>query len=175
MDRPYNLAMTDFEAWVKAWDVAQWELGEAFDGLPDEAVWVRAHPSLLSIGELAGHMAYWNAQMIVELTPKGEDGNEVALLESPLVNPAFRYFNDQVNHPVTLDLGAAETLSELNRIHGEAKAALVRVNEAGVDSVPGLSDQRWQFHLQYRGFHVAYHTGQAYSVRHLLGHVTNDN
>jgi len=24
-------------------------------------------------------------------------------------------------------------------------------------------------------FHVAYHTGQAYSVRHLLGHETEDN
>jgi uncharacterized damage-inducible protein DinB len=30
-------------------------------------------------------------------------------------------------------------------------------------------------YLRYAAFHIAYHTGQMYSARHLLGEVTPDN
>ncbi len=35
--------------------------------------------------------------------------------------------------------------------------------------------ETWGNLVQYQVFHVAYHTGQIYSVRHLLGHETEDN
>jgi hypothetical protein len=37
------------------------EVQEAFKGLADENVWKRPAEGLLSVGELAGHIAYWEA------------------------------------------------------------------------------------------------------------------
>jgi hypothetical protein len=51
--------MANLELLIKALDTAHWELGEAFKGLSDEDVWKRPHPRLLSVGELASHIAFW--------------------------------------------------------------------------------------------------------------------
>lgn len=54
-------AMDTMEAFLGAWDEAHWEFTLAFEGLSDEDLWKRAHPRLLSVGELAGHVAYWQS------------------------------------------------------------------------------------------------------------------
>jgi uncharacterized damage-inducible protein DinB len=150
---------------TKAWDTAHWELGEAFKGLPDDVVWVRPHPRLLSIGEIAGHIAYWESMSFTGGTATG-----------PLVDPVFRYYDASSQEPpVAKPLTAEQVYQEVERIHAAARAAQ--------DSEPREPDQpnpmregwTWGQTLEYMVFHVGYHTGQIYSVRHLMGHETTDN
>ena len=75
------------------WDSAHWEFSLAFEGLSDDDLWRRADPRLLSVGELAGHVALWEA--------------EYTDVESPLRDKRFGYYTNQVTEPVRLDLGVA--------------------------------------------------------------------
>lgn len=152
------------ELLVKAMDSAIWELGEGFKGLPDEDVWRRADPRLLSIGELACHVCYWEAESFL--------GTE---FESPLVTAAARYYTTHVDQPFSLPMGADDVFREVQRIH-VACAASLRANppDPEADS-PYRKDWKWGTLVEYQAFHIAYHTGQVYSVRHLLGHQPVDN
>jgi hypothetical protein len=94
------------EALVEAWDEGQWEFSLVFEGLSDEDLWKRAHPNLLSIGELAGHVAFGEAQMF----PAGA-------IESPFFDKAFDYYPRQVAAPLTKDLTVQQVLNELKKVH----------------------------------------------------------
>lgn len=154
--------MTHEEA-LKPLDSAIWEMSEAFDGLRDEDVWVRVHPRLLSIGELASHVAY------------GEAVSVLGTFESPLVIPAIRYYPVTMEEPVVASLGAAELYEEVKRIH-EASRSFVLETRPDLESLsPHREEWTWSYVLEYMAFHIAYHTGQMYSVRHLMGHETNNN
>jgi len=149
-------------ALIEAWDTAHWEFTLAFEGLADEDLWTRPHPKLLSVGELAGHVALWESVS----APGGT-------VESTLVDQRFRYYDGHADNPVRLDLTVQQTLEELKKVHEAAKAGFAGVTDWGSKSPWG--DGTWIENLAYRPFHVAYHCGQAYSVRHLLGHATTDN
>ncbi len=177
-----NKPMAHLDQMIAALDEGHWEFTLAFEGLEDDQVWKRADPRLLSIGELAGHVAYWegvrspSSVPVPGLTGPGEELPDLAQLriKSPLMNHAFRYYTSGVGQPVDLGLSAAEVLSELSRVHQGFKAALLELDPKFSDLLPG-SQQTWGQVLQYQIFHVAYHTGQAYSVRHLFGDSTTDN
>lgn len=149
-------------ALLHAWDTAHWEFTLAFEGLSDDDLWHRPAPGLWSIGELAGHVAFWEAV-------SAEGGT----VDSPLVDPRFRYYDSHADDPVCLDLTVEAVLEELKRVHEAAKAGFAGVEDWGAKSPWG--DGTWMQNLEYRPFHVAYHCGQAYSVRHLMGHTTTDN
>ena len=151
------------ESLIAAWDEGHWEFTLAFEGLSDEDLWKRAHPSLLSVGELAGHVAYTEALLV-------SDG----VLRSPLNDKKFAYYSDQIGEPVVLDLTVAQVLDEVKKIHEAAKVRVEQVEDYD-EKVPYRNDWTWGMCLQYRVFHVAYHCGQAYSVRHLMGHTPTDN
>lgn len=157
--------MANLDLLVKALDTAHWEMSEAFKGLPDADVWRRAHPRLLSVGELAAHIAYWEAQSFL-----GEGG-----AESPLFMPEARYYTANADEPFSLDLGAEAVLAEVQRIHALCKATFAADPKDSEHPNPNRNDWTWGWTLEYQAFHVAYHTGQMYSVRHLLGHETVDN
>lgn len=154
--------MTHEEAW-KPLDSAMWEMSEAFAGLADEDVWVRAHPHLLSVGELAAHVA----------------GGEVASLlgqwDGPLMRPETRYYSVSVDSPVVLPLGAEALYAEVKRVHDACKAHVLETRPALEEINPVRPNWTWGYTLEYMAFHIAYHTGQMYSVRHLMGHATADN
>ncbi|HVT11645.1 MAG TPA: DinB family protein [Fimbriimonadaceae bacterium] len=156
---------------IEAWDEAHREFAIALEGLSDEDLWKRPHPRLLSVGELAGHVAYWQG---VWVTGGGNDHPDLDRLpiKSLLLNDGFRYYTSQVGHPFSVELGTAEILAEVMRVHEAAKAVVAGF--AKEDPYPGQWGT-WGNLVQYQAFHVAYHTGQAYSVRHLLGHETEDN
>ena len=156
---------------IEAWDEAHREFDIALGGLQNEELWTRAHPRLLSVGELAGHIAYWQA---VWVTGEGNHKPDLAQLpvKSALLNDGFRYYTSSVDQPFHLELGTAEVLAEVNRVHEAAKAFMA--DKGKDDPYPGQWGI-WGNLVQYQVFHVAYHTGQAYSVRHLLGHETEDN
>lgn len=151
------------QALVDAWSEGQWEFSLAFEGLADTDLWTRPHPNLLSIGELAGHVAHNEAIML----PEGA-------IESPLNDNAFNYYPHQLAQPLSLDLTVEQVLAEVKRVHEAAKAAIMKV-ENFEEKVPWRDDWTWGGCLQYHVFHVAYHCGQAYSVRHIMGHETTDN
>ena len=156
---------------IEAWDEAHREFAIALGDFPEQDLWKRAHPRLLSVGELSGHVAYWQAVWVLG---GGDPKPDLAHLplRSPLLNDAFRYYTSSVDHRFELDLTAAQVLEEVSRIHEAAKASLIGNDKD--QTYPGQWGT-WGNLVQYQAFHVAYHTGQAYSVRHLLGHETEDN
>ncbi len=156
--------MTELELLLKALDEAHWELSEALIGMPDEDVWRRVDPRLLSVGELIAHMCYGEATNIL--------GGAV---DSPLVKHQLRYYSVVVDEPIALDLNAEESFLEFSRIHELCKTKLQTDNPDLDAQNPFRDDWTWGYTLRYMAFHCAYHTGQIYSVRHLLGHETTDN
>jgi uncharacterized damage-inducible protein DinB len=157
--------MANLDLLVKALDTAHWEMSEAFKGLLDEDVWRRPVPQLLSIGELAAHIATGEAIFFF-----GEAG-----VESPLVTPAVRYYTSNVTAPFVLEMGAAEVLEEVQRVHALCKASFAADPRDSGEPNPNREEWTWGATFEYQAFHVAYHTGQIYSARHLLGHETVDN
>lgn len=156
--------MANLDLLLKALDTAIWEMGEGFKGLKDEDVWVRVHPRLLSIGEIAAHVAYGECQW---LPTEG--------VESPLVTGAASYYTSNVEAPFQLNLGAEAVYAEVKRVHEQCKAAFLASPKDSEDSNPAREGLTWGMAMEYQVFHVAYHTGQIYSVRHLMGHETQDN
>jgi hypothetical protein len=154
-----------------AWDEGHREFAIALAGLPDADLWTRPHPRLLSVGELAGHIAFWEA--IRAVGGSNQPDVEALSIRSPLVNAGFRYYTTNVGQPFKVELGTSDVLKEVARVHEETKAALAEIGKA--DPYPGFKGATWEDVIQYQVFHVAYHTGQAYSARHLLGHETEDN
>ncbi len=163
------------EASLKLLELGYYEVKFAFEGLADENVWKRPAEGLLSVGELAGHIAYWHA---IRLAGEGEDLTKCRIV-SPLVDQRFRY------HPTTqetspseqhLTMTAEQVYQELLRVHQEAIAHFKALNPDPDTRIPGCpTGFTYGGYLEYAVFHVSYHTGQMYSVRHLLGETPPDN
>jgi len=170
--------MTQLEALVQAWDEFHWEYSLSLENLADENVWKRPDPRLLSIGELTGHVCYANA---IRFLSRSEYANLAELpVVSSLIDRRFRYYLNQVEEPVVLDMGAEELASEFTRIYKACKSTMMEFNPEYDDFLPGRTAEmegftRWGMTLQYMLFHIAYHAGQAYSVRYLLGDTPEDN
>jgi len=156
--------MAKLDLLIKALDTSIWELGEGFKGLPDGDLWKRPHPKLLSIGEIAAHIAYWEAKSFF-----GEG------FQSELTIHAARYYSSNIQEPFQLELGSEAVYDEVKRIHDACRSAFQSNPHDSEESNPNRVDWTWGFTLEYQVFHVAYHTGQVYSIRHLLGHETVDN
>ena len=107
--------MEKYQAFIEAWGVAHWEFTLAFEDLADEDLWRRPHPSLLSVGELAAHVAYSESQLPQPMT------------QSPLVDKRSRYYLHQVDDPLVLNLTVAQVLEELMTVHDAAVAAASQV------------------------------------------------
>lgn len=156
--------MDNLELLMKTLDEAHWELSEAMKDMPDEDLWRRPHPRLLSVGELIAHMAYGEATNI--------HGGE---LDSPLVQHQMRYYPVTVEEPLKLEMSAEAAFKELERVHQLCNAKLLADPPNLEATNPNRDDWNWGYTFRYMTFHIAYHTGQIYSVRHLLGHETVDN
>lgn len=169
------------EAYFTMLDMCYYELKFAFDGLADEHVWARPAEGLLSVGELAGHVALWEA---VKFAGEGKGGKmepdmEKCRVRSPLVDPRFRYYTEILATKPSeeqLAMTAEQVLGDLLRVHEEAMAHFRASNVA--EDTPAAGWPAWFTYgefLKYAVFHVAYHTGQIYTARHLLGEHTPDN
>lgn len=161
--------MSNLTPLIDALDEGHREFAIALGDFPVEDFWKRAHPRLLSVGELAAHVAFGQAVWFF-----GDDykaGVEALSFKSPLLVNGVGYYLHNVEAPVHLDVTPAQALEELARIHAEAK--VVAAGKSMEDPHPYWKN--WGNLVQYQAFHIAYHTGQAYSVRHMLGHETEDN
>jgi hypothetical protein len=167
------------DAYLNVWELGYFEVGEAFKGLRDEHVWRRPASGLLSIGELAGHVAFWEA---VKFAGEGwgQDADlSKCTIKSPFVDKRFAYYTSSL--PVSLDdahlsMTAEQVLQELLRVHRESVESLKARNAAMDAREPGWPEwASYEEFVKYAIFHVSYHTGQIYSARHLLGETTPDN
>lgn len=173
------------ETYLEQLELDYFELGEAFKGLADANVWKRPAEGLLSIGEIAGHIAYWEAVRLagegpIELmaeSARTEPPN--CRISSPLIDNRFQYHTATLRFPPSDALRAMtaeQVWAELKRVHQEAVADFKSRNP-DLDSIaPGWPPgNTYREFLKYLAFHVAYHCGQIYSVRHLLGETPPDN
>lgn len=167
------------EAYLEILEEAYYEVKFAFEGLADENVWKRPAEGLLSVGEHAGHIAYWEAMRFA-----GDGGNgDVALvkfdIDSVLLDHHFRYYPSTLATSPSAKLTtltAEQVCNELLRVHAEAMERFKALNP-DLDGVPPGQPEYFTYRasLKYGSFHVAYHTGQMFAARHLLGEETPDN
>ncbi len=173
-------SFTMLEAYLNVLDLGYFEVREVFHGLADENVWRRPAEGLLSIGEMAGHVAYWEALKFAgDATEKPLPDLSKCRVGSPLIDHRFRYYSTNLaDHPSErqLQLTASEACAELLRVHDESISYFKLLNPDLESSPPGWPPQYTYSHLlQYAAFHVSYHIGQMYTARHLLGERTPDN
>lgn len=173
------------DAYLEILEEGYFEAKIAFDDLADENVWKRPAPGLLSLGELAGHIAYWEA---IRLAGEGGTPTEVGFMQpdlskcqvsSPLIDTQFAYYTATINtlpSEAHRAMTAEQVCHEMVRVHEEAVAHF-RAFDPDLKSTPTGWPPPWTYRsfLTYLAFHVAYHTGQIYTVRHLLGDTPPDN
>lgn len=176
--------MQEADAYLQVLNLGYSEVKEAFAGLADENVWKRPAKDLLSVGELAGHIAYWEAVRLA-----GESGEplfgvpqadlEKCRVRSPLIDTRFEYHTTTRGTPPSeqhLAMTAEQVCRELVRVHEEAAADFTARDPDPASCPPGWPPgSSYGELLRYLAFHIAYHTGQMYTVRHLLGEKTPDN
>src|ERR1044072_8177552 len=115
----YTRRMSTLTPLIEAWDEGHREFAFAFDGLSDEDLWKRPHPTLLSVGELGGHVAYWQAGWPMGGGEARSDLSQLPI-QSPLVYNAFRYYTLSVAETYSLPMGTKAVLDEVMRVHAEA-------------------------------------------------------
>ena len=89
------------DAYLKLLEQGYYEVKFAFEGLADENVWKRPAVGLLSVGELAGHIAYWEAVRLAgEGGELGSEANGASVtpdlakcrVSSLLIDHRFAYY-----------------------------------------------------------------------------------
>ena len=167
------------EAYLEVLEKGYFEAKEAFGGLADENVWKRPAVGLLSIGELAGHLAYWQAVKLAGEGGEPEPDLAKCRVSSLLIDSRFRYHPTSMTHPPSeehLAMTAEQVCRELLRVHQESVADFKARNLDLNTCSPGWPpNYTYRAFLTYAAFHVAYHTGQIYTARYLLGEETPDN
>ncbi|MEO7715526.1 MAG: hypothetical protein ABIY70_04950, partial [Capsulimonas sp.] len=104
---------------------------------------------------------------------------EKCAVKSPLIDHRFRYYQATLETPPSeehLAMTAQQVCDELLRVYQESLAHFKALGPDPKSSIPGWPDgDTYDEAIKYSAFHVSYHTGQMYSVRHLLGDTTTDN
>ena len=167
------------ETYLEILEEGYYEAKFAFEGLTDDNVWKRPTATLLSVGEIAGHVAFWEAVKYAGEGGDSEPDPEKCRVKSLLIDKRFSYYPTTLATPPSeehLAMSAAQVCDELVRVHTESIAHLRAVNPDLDSSPPGFDPYyTYRVLLKYAAFHVAYHAGQMYTVRHLLGDQTTDN
>lgn len=161
--------MSFLDGQSQAWDSAFWEFSLVFEDLDNDDLWRRADPRLLSVGEIVCHVVYSLTTYANKLDP---DAN----VSSPLTHKESAYYLTNVEQPVQADVTVEQIAGELDRVQKAAKAVFIGVDATRETPLSSQGPGRtFGEFADYMVFHAAYHTGQAFSVRHLMGHKTNDN
>jgi DinB superfamily len=167
------------ETYLEMLEEGYYEVKFAFEGLADENVWKRPAEGLLSIGEIAGHIAYWEATRLAGERDGEEHQMAKCYITSPLIDHRFAYYPDTMETTPSvehLEMTSEQVCDELLRVHKEAVAYFKAQNPDLDARPPGVPENyTYRAFLSYLVFHIGYHTGQMFSVRHLLGDKTPDN
>ncbi len=162
---------------VEAWNWMYFEVDLVFDGIQAENLHRRPASNLISISEHCAHLVRSEAS-IVERYLFGRPPEQWA--DSLMRRAVFGWPPTMLESPVETDL-ALLTLAEV-------KDSLVREHERCLRSAQALAlpashqfDDDWTRcrtvadRLRIAAYHVAYHMGQIYSARHMLGEETPEN
>jgi uncharacterized damage-inducible protein DinB len=170
------------ETYLDLLELDYFELGEALEGLADENVWKRPTENSLSVGEIVGHICYAEATRLGGVRYRSEDATKdmgAFSISSPLIDRRLAYYPVTLTTPPSNEhrmMTASDLRSELARVHAESLAAFRKSNPDLDSLVEGLHHEiTHKENLKYMIFHMAYHTGQIYVTRHLLGEETVDN
>jgi hypothetical protein len=168
------------EGYLEVLEEGYYEVKFAFEGLADENVWKRPAEGLLSVGELAGHIAFWEAVKLAPEGPQDESETPRSQISSPLVDPRFRYYQPTLASLPSEEqraMTADQVCAELLRVHEEAVSHFKTLAPDPDTPVPAHIPYMRTYGpmMRYMAFHIAYHTGQMFSVRHLLREQTPDN
>jgi uncharacterized damage-inducible protein DinB len=97
----------------------------------------------------------------------------------PLIDPRFRYYTNTLQYAPSAEqraMTAEQVWQEVLRIHQEVMTLFQERNVDLTDHPPSCPPAlTYEELLKYQAFHVAYHTGQIYVTRHILGEETVDN
>ena len=163
--------MAELETILEGWDTGLFELKIALEGIPQVDLWRRPHPNLLSIGEIAGHIAYGLVANVFGAMNERSDLAGCPIV-SPLLNESFRYFSTNHEAPVVLKLDVESVIAEIEKVFD---ASRLEVTQHQSDELVLSHWKTWGALANYQAFHIAYHTGQIYTARHIFGHKTEDN
>jgi hypothetical protein len=163
---------------VDAWDWSYVDFDLAFEGLSVETLHRRPSPVSISIAEIAAHTAYSEASIILRYLlgiPKEEWGEDFMLrdpygwpprvMEGPPLPQLLAMSVEEVkgawigHHRSFVDRLA---LFDLSADH--------RFTDEWADSAPNVETR-----LRFAAYHVAYHIGQIYAIRQVLGEETPEN
>jgi len=174
-----------WDAYLEMLELGYFEVQFAFEGMPDDHVWKRPAEGLLSVGELAGHIAHWEALRLAGDVGLADEAGTAppdvvnCAVQSPLIDPRFSYYPRTIETPPSgaqLAMTSDQVYKELVRIHEESVAIFKARNPDPNATPPGSHPgSTYKEMVKYLAFHIAYHTGQMYTVRHLLGEQTPDN
>ncbi len=160
----YNNCVRDLPTLFQAIDTAVWELGEAMTDFPDDQLWTRPHPKLLSTGEILAHLMNGEASVFL-----GPEFHHKCIIEE------CRYYPHNIESAFRIDIAPSEFYEEIKAVHEKCREAFHKMQPVSENKNPFRDQWTWGSALEYMAFHFAYHTGQIYSIRHILGHETVDN
>jgi uncharacterized damage-inducible protein DinB len=162
---------------IEAWHWMYFETDLVLGGVRPKNLHRRPAPNLLSISEHLAHIARSEGSIIcrfLALQPDDEWQTSV------MTRPIFGWPPTMLEHPVEPDL-ASMTLEEVTEEYLRLHEHCYRVAQSlELEPDQGFEDQ-WdrvttvRDRLRIAAYHVAYHAGQIYSVRHLLGEETPEN
>ena len=160
---------------IEAWDNSYRDVEEALGGIDPDHLHIRPAPGTIAISELIAHIASTEAQIVVQYIV----GHRMDSCNSPIVQEDLVYPPRFSGEPIRASLSSlslSELKSELEQVHHlcyEAIKDLELPTEHVFDD--DWADTPLGERLEYAAYHVAYHIGQIFLTRHMLGEETPDN
>lgn len=162
---------------IDAWHWMYFETDLVLGGIEERHLHLRPAPNLLAVSEHLAHVARSEASIICRYLA-GQDDAEWQT--SILTRDLFGWPPTMLESPIDPDLARME-LPELKKEYLELHERCYRLAlslplsadhsfEDGWDRVKTVRDR-----LRIAAYHVAYHAGQIYSVRHMFGEETPEN
>ena len=162
---------------IEAWHWMYFETDLVLGGIQSEHLHRRPALNLLSISEHLAHVARSEASIIFRYLAGVEPHEWPA---SPLTSERYGWPPTMLEEPLHSELSAmslGEITDEYLRCHDQcyqlAKGLDLSADTSFSDSWDRVTTVRDR--LRIAAYHVAYHHGQIYTVRHLLGEETPEN
>lgn len=162
---------------IESWHWMYFETDLVFGGLSEENLHRRPGPGLMAISEHAAHVARSEAS-IVDRYLFGRDPE--AWADCLFRRPEFGWPPTLLEQPVHPDLARMSVREVMEEYLGQHARCYELAHKLELP-VEHLFEDDWERcrtvrdRLRIAAYHVAYHAGQIYATRHMLGEETPDN
>lgn len=164
-------------ALIEAWHWMYFETDLLFEGLSEENLHRRPGPNLIAISEHCAHVARSEASIVERglFGRPAEDWADCLFREAPFGWPPTLL--EGPVHPGLQEMSVADVrnkyLGQHERCYQAARHLTLPPEHEFVDAWDRVTSVRDR--LRIAAYHVGYHAGQIYSVRHMLGEETPEN